>query len=136
MSWTLPFFDSRSLRWATTLLWTIFLTILLLQPETQSIIPTGIQPAPPSIERELFFSTIHLIMFGITAFLWCLALETYFELRLTLVSVGLFIISYGFVTELAQGMIPGRAPQIWDMIANAIGVMIGIAVYWHWQKFA
>lgn len=134
MSWILPLYDSRAIRWTITLFWTVFLTILLVQPETQPIIPTGIQPAPPSLIREVLFSIVHLIMFGITSFLWCIALESYFDLRLTLLSVALFIISYGFVTELAQGMSPGRTSQIWDIIANVIGNMIGITLYWRWQK--
>ena len=137
MSQILPIIDSRILRWAVTLAWTAFLTILLVQPEAQPVIPTGVQPAPPSFERELFFSSIHLIFFCITATLWCFSLESYFDLRLTMISVILFITSYGFVTEMAQGLIPGRAPQVWDIIANLLGGIIGIAIYrWLQQKYS
>jgi VanZ family protein len=134
MARILPILDSQVLHWIVTLLWTIFLTILLLQPEAQPIIPTGIPPAPPSFERELFFSSLHFLFFGITALLWCISISNYFELPLTLLSVALFIASYGLVTEFAQMMIPGRGTQIWDMAANILGVMLGIAVYRWWQK--
>lgn len=133
MFWILQILEARPIRWIVTIAWMIFLTILLVQPETQQVIPTGIPPAPPSFKRELLFTCAHLAFFSITGLLWCFALEAYFEQRLTMISVALFILSYGFVTEMAQNIAPGRTPQITDMAANLIGGLMGIAVY-HWWK--
>lgn len=40
-------------RYLIALAWTIYLCILLVQPEQQPLIPTTLPPGPPSFEREL-----------------------------------------------------------------------------------
>ena len=129
MNTLLRFANHRFTRWGLALAWTLYLTILLLQPELQPIIPTGLQPAPPSFEREVFYTSIHLLFFGITAVLWCFALEKDLSPMMVLLIAALFLVSYGFVTELAQGTVPGRTPQVGDMLANITGVCLGLALF-------
>jgi VanZ family protein len=131
----LSFVNNRILRWAFALVWTFYLTVLLLQPEMQPIIPTGIQPAPPSFEREILFTIAHLIFFSLTAIFWCLALEKELSLSMALLIAAIFLCSYSFVTELAQATVPGRSPQIGDMLANLTGICIGLALFrWYGRK--
>jgi VanZ family protein len=121
--------NNRFIRWGLALAWTLYLTILLLQPELHPIIPTGIPTAPPSFEREVFFTVVHLVFFGITAVLWAFALEKEMSLTMALLIVAIFLLSYGFVIELAQGTVQGRSPQIWDILADIVGVSLGLALF-------
>lgn len=129
----LSFANNRILRWVLALSWTFYLTVLLLQPEMNPVIPTGIPTAPPSFEREILFTIAHLIFFGLTALFWCLALEKELSPTMALLIAALFLCSYGFVTELAQATVPGRSPQLGDILANITGIGIGLALY-RWRK--
>jgi VanZ family protein len=136
MAWLANIIQNRIFRWGITLIWTAFLTVLLLQPEVQQIIPTGIPPAPPTLEREIFFTIAHLAFFGLTAVLWSFALSKDLPLPMTLLIAALFLLSYGFVSELAQGNVAGRSPQIGDMLANATGICLGLGFfYWAMKKY-
>lgn len=37
-------------------------------------------------------------------------------------------ISYGLLMEFCQGLVPGRDPSVYDMIANSTGVLIGFVL--------
>jgi VanZ family protein len=129
MNTLIAFVNHRFIRWGIALAWTLYLTILLLQPELQPILPTGLPPAPPSLEREIFYTSMHLLFFGITAVLWCFALEKDLSLVMVMLIAALFLVSFGFVTELAQGTVAGRTPQVSDMLANITGVCLGLALF-------
>ena len=118
-------FNAAPVRWLIALAWLVILTILLLQPIENPIIPTGVKPAPPSFIRELYFSTAHGIIFSITAVIWTWTLNKHFSLRKAawIAVIGLFF--YGICTEYAQSLTPGRAPQRIDILANLIGASIG-----------
>lgn len=74
----------------------------------------------------------HAGAFAGLAFLLCWALPTRegFAARLRQVSIaGIIAVSYGCIDELTQNFIPGRCCDIWDMAADAVGVLIGISCY-------
>jgi len=109
-------------------LWTLFLTIYLLQPENQPVIPQPIPTAPPSFQREVLFTSLHLITFGFTAWLWCFALAKT-ALNESLWLVAIVLLGYGLSIEFIQSNIPGRNTQVWDMVANGVGILTGIGVW-------
>ena len=39
-----------------------------------------------------------------------------------------FAIGYGLLMEFCQGLVPGRDPSVYDMIANSTGVLIGFGL--------
>jgi VanZ family protein len=125
-------FNASLVRWLIALVWMVILTILLLQPIENQIIPTGVKPAPPSFIRELYFSTAHGIIFSITAVVWTWTLSQHISLRkaMWITVIGLFI--YGLGTEYAQSLTPGRAPQRIDILANVIGASIGAWILYRW----
>lgn len=43
-----------------------------------------------------------------------------------------FLIGVG--VEIAQSFIPGRSPELLDVLANSLGVMIGVLVYFLFRK--
>ncbi len=120
----------NALRWAIAISWTIFLSILLLQPENLPIISTGVQPAPPSLGREILFSSVHIIAMSVTALLWCFAFNIKDNL-FSIASLAIVLVGYGISVEYLQGSVPGRATQWWDMLANSIGIGLG---FWLWYR--
>jgi VanZ family protein len=64
----------------------------------------------------------HLFVFGVLGLLAGIALPRWPVRR-----VLAWTIVIGAATELAQLWIPGRTPRFWDIVANAGGVLIGMA---------
>ena len=46
-----------------------------------------------------------------------------------ILSMAIALVSYAFGTELLQGVIPGRSADLWDVLANLLGLTTG-AVIW------
>lgn len=108
--------------------WTIVLTVMLLQAELKPLIPTGIPPAPPSIERELLFSLLHVIAFGLLFGLWVLSFIEQVPLKRLLLVCFICLLLYGIGIELIQAQsAAGRSAQITDILANGLGM--GLAAY-------
>lgn len=123
---------SVPMRWLMTLSWMVVLTILLLQPIDNQVIPTGVKPAPPSFTRELFFSTMHAIIFSFTAIVWTWTLSQHFSIRTAMWITVILLFIYGIGTESAQALTPGRSSQLIDILANVIGATIGAWILYNW----
>ncbi|MEM9952132.1 MAG: VanZ family protein [Chloroflexota bacterium] len=111
------------------LIWTLIFSYLLIQPEQQAVVHTVVQPAPPSFERELLFTSLHLLTFGFTAWLWCLALFPTRKDHRMMIVLALCLVLYGGLAEILQMQIPGRTAQWWDMTANILGIILGIGLW-------
>lgn len=122
------------IRWLVALLWTLWISIILIQPEAQPVIDIGLRPAPPSFERELVFTTGHVIAFGLTALLWWWVMTRYTaNPRALIVAVGIALI-VGTVTESLQAYTPDRHPSIADFLANVTGAsLVALWLYRHGQ---
>ena len=60
----------RPLRWLLSVAWTVFLCIVLLQPESDPVISLGLPSGPQTLAREAFFTTLHVLAFALTCTLW------------------------------------------------------------------
>lgn len=125
--------DNALFRWGIALLWTVFFTVKLLQPGQQALVAAIIQPAPASIERELLFTSLHLITFGLTAWIWCFALRLTSDTKHVMIVLLVALLVYGASAELLQMRIPGRSAQWWDMLANGLGISVGITLWMNRQ---
>jgi VanZ family protein len=119
-------------RWLIAVAWMVFLTILLLQPLDNPVIPTGVKPAPPTFMREVYFSSMHALIFSITAIIWTWTLVKHFSIRTAMWITVIALFVYGIGTEFAQAQTPGRAPQRIDILANAVGITTGAWVMYKW----
>ena len=120
------------IRWIVVILWTIFISILLIQPEQNQLINTGIPPGPNTLEREILFTSAHLISFGITCALWFWAWFGHLSLTRSLLLGVVFAIVIGGVTEYLQIYSPNRYPSWIDFFANCTGVLL--IGYLIWRK--
>lgn len=132
MATVLHLIQNRPLRWICAIIWTAFISILLVQPEGDPLIYTGIPPAPPTLERELLFTSAHLIAFGVTCAVWFWAWFGHLRLTTSLLMGIVFAIAIGSITEYLQTYSPDRHPSIIDFLANCIGTLT--IAYFIWKK--
>ncbi|MCU0513879.1 MAG: VanZ family protein [Anaerolineae bacterium] len=118
----------RPVRWLVLTLWMILFIIVLVQPEGRPLIPTGIPPGPQSLERDLFFTALHLIGFGTTTALWAWALGGHLAWHPAVITAVMVALLLSLWTEWAQSFTPDRHPQVSDLIANAAGALLVYAV--------
>ena len=122
----------RAIRWLVVIVWTIFISIILVQPEQNPVINTGVQPGPMSLEREILFTSAHLIAFGMTCALWFWAWFGYLNLAKSLLLAIVFAIVIGSITEYLQRFAPDRNSSLFDFLANCIGALM--MAYFIWRK--
>lgn len=48
----------------------------------------------------------------------------------TTLAVVVLVTGYGGVVELLQGPVPGRAVSLLDLVADAVGALLGVAGWW------
>jgi VanZ family protein len=119
-------------RWMLAPAATALLVVLLLQPEPQPIINTGIPPGPPSLARDLFFITGHILWFALLVVLWRWTLSMRFHPFSALLLAILIALVVGTSTEFAQKFVPGRGATLVDLLANYVGIglaVIGVRYY-------
>jgi VanZ family protein len=108
--------------------WTIWLSIILIQPETHPIIDIGVRPAPYSLEREIVFTIGHVVAFTITTLLWWWALCKRWSWPRALALAMVIALVVGVFTEYMQTFAPDRHPSLGDYLSNCAGILV--VAYW------
>lgn len=121
--------QSRPMRWALAIGWTLLLTLLLLQPEADPIIDLGL-PGGRSLLREIFFSALHLLAFALTFTLWFWTLRSALPARASWLAAVLIALALGVATEALQSLTLDRHASVIDLIANFCGVLITARAIW------
>jgi VanZ family protein len=78
---------------------------------------------PPTAQKVL-----HIIMYGLLAFLWVWTLASIESTRLRLGISLLLTLGLGFALEWYQTRVPGRFGTLVDALLNAVGALIGVVV--------
>jgi VanZ family protein len=113
--------EIRLVRWLVALVWMVFFIVILVQPDNNRLIETGIPPGPQTLERDIVFTFLHMLGFFITTALWWWTFWGYMPSRnAILVAVALALV-ISLLTEWMQGFVPERYPQFTDLLANAAG---------------
>jgi VanZ family protein len=115
-------------RYGVALIWTIYLTFMLLQ--TPATLNSVIQFSEDELIRETIFTLTHLLLFSLMTLLWLHALQVPAADTNRLRQVAVAILCYTLLTELAQGLVPGRSIQITDLVANGLGTLAGFRLYY------
>ncbi len=110
------------------LCWSALLTLLLLQGEADPVIDLGIPRGANTPARELAFSTLHLLAFGVTTVCWYWALCRAARPRRALLAAGLIAIALGVTTEFLQSYTLDRHASWLDLAANFGGALLAAQV--------
>lgn len=123
-------FLARLSRIALALCWSALLTLLLLQGEAEPLIDLGIPRGDNTLFRELAFSTLHLLAFGLTSTCWYWALSCAAKRGRALLAACLIAIALGVSTEILQTYTLDRHASWLDLAANIGGVLLAARVIW------
>ena len=118
------------LRIALALCWSALLTLLLLQGEADPVIDLGLPRGDNTLARELAFSTLHLLAFGITSACWFWALSRAAKSRRALLAACAISLALGVATEILQSYTLDRHASWLDLAANIGGAMIAARFIW------
>jgi VanZ family protein len=109
-------------RWLPLLAWMGLIFYLSAQPDL---------PHPPSGWLSLAFSVGgHLVVYGVLAVLWMRVLgdrprSYWLAFLLTML--------YALSDEFHQAFVPGRSPDLWDLVSDAVGATAGLLA-WAWVR--
>lgn len=105
-------------RWTWVVGWAVLIEVLLLWPSP---------PEVPRLLRSLGFDKIvHAVLFAVQAMLgaWALA-----ERRRSAWPALVGAIAFGALTEVQQQLMPSRAMELGDFLADAAGAVVGLALF-------
>lgn len=111
-------------RWLLALAWTGWIILILIQSEAQPVVNLGIPPGPDSLEREIFFTSGHLVGFAVLSALWWWALVGHVPNRRALLIAVIVALVVGAGTEWLQTFTPDRHFQLTDLAADALGALL------------
>ena len=102
--------------------WTLAVFLAVTLPG--SVLPGG----PPNTDK-----LVHLALFGLLGWLWMQALPYPLPTRTWWVlTLGLM---YAGIMEVYQGILPWpRTPDLYDALANALGLAVGVVLFRHRHK--
>ncbi|MEM9585832.1 MAG: VanZ family protein [Planctomycetota bacterium] len=85
-------------------------------------------PSPPDVAAQLSDKSKHFIAYlGLTWLLCYVTQSSHAARRFTTIAV--VASAYAVLDELTQGFVPGRQPDVWDLLADLAGILAGLSVY-------
>ncbi|MEE9502760.1 MAG: VanZ family protein [Candidatus Aminicenantaceae bacterium] len=78
--------------------------------------------------------TFHFLGFGLLAWLFCVGFNKTRKGRVPCILVGLVSVGYGLFIEVCQIFIPYRTFGLHDLIADAVGVVAGLFVFYLFRR--
>ena len=103
-------------------IWRALLGLLLLAVSYLSLTPDP----PPYIDTG-WDKANHLLAFAALAFA---AMQAFAPARWKPGAVALALLAYGALIELLQSLVPGRFGEIADVLADALGIGLGLVLAW------
>lgn len=109
-----------------SLLWTVMILIACLIPGNEV----------PDVHIPLIDKWVHFIIFGGFTFLWlCFLKQATAKNGLWMLALALIL---GYAVELLQGsgITTGRSYDLYDVLADGIGGLLGTIVFFAWRRAA
>ncbi len=88
-------------------------------------------PSPPSLNDK----QAHALTYGVLAFLCLMGLTGWRWRRIagaSLLAALVIAVLYGVSDEVHQAFVPGRTPDVADVVADATGASIALLAAWAW----
>jgi VanZ family protein len=76
-------------------------------------------------------SGAHSFVFGVLAVLWARALG---ERRHALILAFALTMLYALTDEFHQAFVPGRHPDLWDLVCDGFGAVLGLGLWAWWRR--
>jgi VanZ family protein len=71
----------------------------------------------------------HIIINAVLALLWCWTISLYTTITQTTRIIQIGGVIWCFSAELSQSFVPNRGASLLDLVANIIGVLVGLIIY-------
>lgn len=110
----------RYQKWSRVLFWLAIVGVSIL----------AILPQKQALDTHLWDKANHLLAFFTLALLIKFAYEFNYQRSFELLLV------YGWLIEVAQSFTPDRSAELADVIADSIGIVVGLAIYSIYKRFA
>ena len=118
-----PILDSRIVRWLMIAGWMALIFFLSSQPQL---------PSPPDPLADLIFKKgAHFTVYAVLAVLFRRALP---PSRWIWALSWIFTVLYAVSDEWHQSFVPGRHPQLTDVLIDACGATTGLLIFWWLQR--
>lgn len=109
--------------WLPVVVWMGLIFYLSAQPDL---------PQPHVGWADLIISSgAHSFVFGVLAVLWARALG---ERRHALILAFALTMLYALTDEFHQAFVPGRHPDLWDLVCDGFGAALGLGLWAWWRS--
>lgn len=131
----LGFFKSLPVRWLIALVYTLLVTILLVQSSSQPLIGPPAPAGAPDLKREIELTLGHVGAFSGLVVLWWWALAAILPTPRALFVTVVFAILCGLLTEMAQTLVADRQPSLFDLAVNwTVVVFVASFILERWRS--
>jgi VanZ family protein len=113
--------DSSPVRFGVALGYTLFVTIILVQPTRQPVIDLHLAQETPSLMSQLWFGVGHMLLFAAMTLLWAFSFSQRLPLRAALTIAFCIALLMGVGTEIGQLIVSSRDPSIFDLAMDTVG---------------
>src|SRR5687767_13665029 len=95
----LGIFKSPAARWALAIVYTLLVTVLLVQSSSQPIVGPPAPPGMPDLKREIELTLAHIVVFSALVVVWWWALLTVLPTHRAIFVTLTFVLAFGVITE-------------------------------------
>ncbi|MFN8371940.1 MAG: VanZ family protein [Anaerolineae bacterium] len=120
--------ESSPLRFGAALGYTLFVIIILIQPNRQPVIDLHIARETPSLLDQVWFGVGHTLLFAAMALIWFWSFYQRLPLYPAAVMAASVALLVGMGTEIGQFIVSSRDPSLWDLGADAFGILLTMVV--------
>lgn len=106
------------------LVYTLLMTVALLQSSSRPLIGPPAPPGPPDLGREILLTSGHIVGFALLTLLWWWALRAWQPVMHALFAAAAFALIFGLITELAQNFVPDRSASTFDLATNWLVTLV------------
>lgn len=117
-------YHSPRIRLLLALLYTVILSVALLQSSSRPVIGQPAPPGPPDLGREIVLTIGHLVTFTGLTLMWWWALRITQPHRRALMLTIFGVVIYSVLTEIAQGSVPDRSASMEDLVTNILAMTL------------
>ncbi len=119
------YIQQKKLTVLTAIVWTVIVFVLCLMPSNDI----------PKIRVPFIDKWTHLLIFAVFSFLWFAVLSKFKAKYAWLLFFATFLT--GYIIELLQGSpwVHGRSYELMDVVADSIGGVIGIFIFYFLHRF-